>query len=101
MAVDMKKSGKMNQVSVVRLNENGHLSAITIDRETSGQPGFYMALQNMHLQADDLIIVPESSRYQAIRYLNDSLGAINQILTPYFQYRLLDEISRRNDFLFD
>lgn len=96
-AGDMKKSAKMDKVSIVRLNESGHLVAITIDGETSGQPGFYMALQNMPLQADDLIIVPESIRYQIIRQLNDSLGAINQILNPYFQYRILEEITRQND----
>lgn len=98
-AGDMKKSGKLNKVSVVRLNENGHLMSITIEAEASGQPGFYMALQNMPLQSGDLILVPESIRYQGIRALNDSLGAINQILTPYFQYRLLEEVIRRNDAL--
>ena len=98
-AGDMRKSGKMDKVSIIRLNEEGYLTAITVDSETSGQPGFYMALQNISLRADDLIIVPESKRYQAIRLLNDSLGAVNQILTPYFQYRMLSEITRRNDFL--
>lgn len=90
-AGDMLKSGKMNYVSVIRLNEEGYLTAMTIENETSGQPGFYMALQNMPLQADDLVIVPESMRYQLIRQLNDSVGAINQILTPYFQYSLLKQ----------
>jgi len=99
-AGDMQKSAKMNKVSIVRLNESGHLTAITIDGEASGQPGFYMALQNMPLQADDLVIVPESIRYQVIRQLNDSLGAINQILTPYFQYRILEEFTRQNDLIF-
>ena len=98
-AGDMKKSARRNKVSVVRLDDQGHLMAITIDGEASGQPGFYMALQNMPLQADDLVIVPESIRYQFIRQLNDSLGAINQILNPYFQYRILEEITRQNDFL--
>jgi polysaccharide export outer membrane protein len=96
-AGDMKKSGKMGKVSVIRLDEDGHLMAITIETEASGQPGFYMALQNFPLQADDLLIVPESWRYQIIRQLNDSVGAINQILTPYFQYEMLSEIVRRND----
>jgi len=96
-AGDMKKSGKLSKVSIVRLDESGHLTAITIDAEASGQPGFYMALQNMPMQADDLVIVPESLRFQLIRQLNDSVGAINQILTPYFQFQLLDEIARRND----
>ena len=98
-AGDMNKSGKRNKVSVVRLDESGYLTAITIEAEASGQPGFYMAMQNFPLQADDLVIVQESLRYQVIRQLNDSVGAINQILTPYFQFRLLDEIARRNDAL--
>jgi len=89
---DMLKSGKMNRVSIIRLNESGQLTAINIDAEASGQPGFYMALQNMPLQSDDLVFVPESIRYQAIRQLNDSVGAINQILTPYFQFRLLEQL---------
>jgi len=96
---DMKKSGKMNKVSVVRLDESGYLTAITIEAEASGQPGFYMALQNFPLQADDLVIVPESLRYQLIRQITDSLAALNQILAPYFQYRLLEEISKRNDLI--
>jgi polysaccharide export outer membrane protein len=95
----MQMSGKLSEVSVVRLDENGHLVAITIEEDTSGQPGLYMALQNFPLQADDLIIVPESLRHQFVRRLNESVGAINQILTPYFQYRLLEEIIRRNDAL--
>ncbi len=96
---DMLISGKLDEVSVVRLDENGHLVAITIQENTSGQPGLYMALQNFPLQADDLVIVPESLRHQFVRRLNESVGAINQILTPYFQFRLLDEIVRRNDAL--
>lgn len=99
-AGDRKHSSKIEHVSIIRLDNEGYLTAITVDASASGQPGRYMALANMPLQADDLIILPESRRYQIIRHLNDSLGAINQILTPYFQYRLLEEVVRRNDALF-
>lgn len=98
-AGDRKPSAKFEEVSIIRLDDDGYLTAITVDAQATGQPGPYMALANMPLQADDLIIVPESLRYQVIRHLNDSLGAINQILTPYFQYRLLEEVVRRNDAL--
>ena len=47
----------------------------------------------MVLQPGDLIIVPESGRSEFVRAVNDfvttPVGALNQLLTPYYQFKLL------------
>jgi hypothetical protein len=44
-----------------------------------------MALQNMPLQPNDVILVPESGRSQLMRILQD----INTALSPYYLVRAL------------
>ena len=75
-------------VSVIRLNAEGYLEAITADTSGLNQPGAYMALQNIPLVANDLVVVPESYRAQSLRALSD----FNLLLTPYFQYRVIHDV---------
>ena len=91
-----KKTAAIDSITVIRLNNEGFLEAIMIEKTASKQPAFIMALHNMPLQADDLIVVPESWRAQFVRGVNDfmitPLSGINQTLMPYFQFRLIKEI---------
>lgn len=86
----------LSRVSIIRLDDTGHLRAYAVQRHEHSQPALYMALQNMPLQADDLIFVPESKRSQAGRAVQDfvtiPLSALNLMLTPYFQYRIIESV---------
>ncbi len=84
----VNKGGDLYSVSIIRLNEKGLLEAITVQSESYSQPDVYMALQNMALRPNDLILVPESYRGQILRVLTD----INTLLLPYFQYRVLQSL---------
>ncbi len=93
----MKRTAAMDQVAIIRLEEDGHIHARVVENHDEGQPAFYMALQSFMLQADDLILVPESKRSQFVRlvedFINTPAGGINQLLTPYFQFTLISEIA--------
>ena len=100
MAGSVLDSADLSQVSVIRLDDDGYLRAHTIEAQQRAQPALYMALQNVALQADDLIFVPESDRsiaVQAIRdFITTPMGAFNQMLTPYYQVRIIQEIEANN-----
>lgn len=84
------KSGDLFAVAIIRLNKQGLLESHTVKTEGYSQPQVYMALQNMPLAANDLVLVPESYRGQFLRLLTD----VNTILAPYFQFRILEAITR-------
>lgn len=91
----MRMSAAKGSIAIVRLDEEGRLVAHVVKPSQSGQPAFYMVLQSIMLQPDDLIIVPESNRSQFVRFIQDfvttPLGGLNSLITPYFQLRLIDE----------
>jgi polysaccharide export outer membrane protein len=93
MVGGFRKSGAVDDVVIIRLNESGHLQAIPITRVSGGQPGAYMALKLARLEADDLIFVPENYRSQFSRgmddFVNKPLSGLNSILAPYFYFRVL------------
>ena len=97
---NVNRSADLSQVSVIRLDDSGYLQAHTVEAHENAQPALYMALQNMALQADDLVFVPESDRSRALRNIQDfittPIGALNQILTPYYQVRIIQEIEDNN-----
>ena len=84
----VNKGGDLYNVSIIRLNDKGFLEAISVQTENYNQPDVYMALQNMALRPNDLIVVPESYRGQILRVLTD----INTLMLPYFQYRVLQSL---------
>lgn len=88
----MNVAAAQKRVSIIRLSEEGKLQAIQIDAPP-GQPGSYMALQAMPLMPDDLIVVPESDQSQADRliatYVTGPATAVNAVLSPYLQFRLI------------
>jgi polysaccharide export outer membrane protein len=81
------KTADLSSLSIVRLNKTGLLEAHTVKADGLNQPELYMALHNMPLLANDLVFVPESYRNQVMRLVND----VNQILFPYYQYRILQQ----------
>jgi polysaccharide export outer membrane protein len=93
------RSASMKGVAVVRLDKDGYLTARVVERGRGGKAGFYASLQQIVLQPNDMIIVPESGRSQFTRFVQDfintPLGGVNQVLSPYFQFRVLREVERQ------
>lgn len=85
----VSRGAELFSVSIVRLGKNGLLEAHTVQTEGYSQPDVYMALQNVALMPNDLIVVPESYRSQFIRGVAD----FNTLILPYFQFRLLQEVT--------
>ena len=90
------RTGDMENIAVIRLHEDGKLRANTLDEKGLGQSGLLLAMQNTPLLPEDLVFVPEGGRSQFNRAVQDFVtapfGAINQILSPYLQYRLIETI---------
>ena len=84
------------KIALVRLGDDGILRMHLMNGKIDGPVGPYLQYQNTPLKADDLIIVPENMRSQVGRFLTDfivePLAAVNSIVTPYFQFRLIDAI---------
>jgi protein involved in polysaccharide export with SLBB domain len=97
IAGGVTRDAALRDVALIRLNEDGHLKMISLKNEVGGQLGPYLAYQNTPLQPDDLILVPESARSIAGRFITDfitePLSAVNMILTPYFQFKLISNIN--------
>jgi len=92
------RAGSQTQVALVRLESDGFLTGRALKAIDNGDTAFFVALQQMVLQPGDLIIVPESGRSQFVRALNDfvttPLNALNQVLAPYYQFKLFSLIKR-------
>ena len=98
-AGDFTQRAEPKEVALIRLSEEGRLRAYTITDNTEGQPAPYVALHGVALQADDLIVVPESGRSEFVRFVTDfvntPLSGVNSVLTPYFQFKLIEVIERQ------
>jgi polysaccharide export outer membrane protein len=94
------RSASFGGVAVIRLDKSGYLNATVIPVQNGGAAGFYAALALVLLQPNDIIVAPESTRSQFTRfiqdYLNGPLSGINQILNPYFQLRVLQDVAKQN-----
>jgi len=96
----MTHSAARNSIALVRLNDDGRISAYKICEDGQdgheGQPYYYMAMQNTLLQADDIIIVPEGYQTQFQRFVSDwintPLNGLNSILNPYFQFKIINNL---------
>lgn len=89
MAGGFLRSGAENDVTIVRLSKDGYLRAIPIEVEAGGQPGPYLAFALTQLEPDDVVFVPEHSRAQVVRFLNDFVLPPMQILLNYRFYESL------------
>ena len=91
------RTGSQKKVALIRLADDGYLTGQVINGEGTGDTAYFLALQQMILQPGDLIIVPESGRSEFVSAITDfvttPLGAINQVLSPYYEFRLLSIIT--------
>ena len=90
------RAAAIHEIALIRLDPDGRLAAHIIERRAAGQPGAYLSMQAVTLQAGDMILVPESNRSQFSRFVQDfintPLSGANQLFTPYIQLRLLEQI---------
>lgn len=82
------KTASLSTVAIIRLNDKGLMEAHTVKADGYSQPEIYMALNNMLLMPNDLVMVPESYRGQIMRVIQD----LNTAFTPYFQIQLLQQV---------
>jgi polysaccharide export outer membrane protein len=91
-ASDATPNASIENVSVIRINKEGFLEAHFI--ETQGlqpsQPDVYLALSNMTLQTNDVVLVPESNRSQLLRTLQD----VNTALSPLFNVLIVRAVTK-------
>ena len=82
---------------LIRLQDDGRLAAIPLYSQRGGDAAEYLTLEGTLLQADDILVVPESSRSQFTRFVDDfinkPLSGVNSILGTYVNYKLAQELS--------
>ena len=92
------RSAALDNVAVVRLEDDGVLAGYILKRENSGETAFYMTLAGMSLKPGDMVIVPESGRSQFVRfiqdYINTPLSGVNNAIAPYLQYETLRLVNK-------
>ncbi len=90
------RSAAFDNVAVIHLEADGTLTGTLVQRPDSGETAFYMALTNMPLANGDLVVVPESTRSQAVRFIQDfistPLTGVSAGLTPYADLKLISAI---------
>ncbi|BAV64965.1 polysaccharide biosynthesis/export family protein [Sphingobium cloacae] len=98
LAGDLGKAAAHGNVALIRLDDAGHLTAHILHTQAKGHAGLLFTLQNLPLQPDDVIVVQESGAARFGRfiqnYVNAPLGGLTQLIAPYVQLRLLQEINR-------
>jgi polysaccharide export outer membrane protein len=94
MAGGAKRSGQVDNVSIIRLGEDGIVRAIPLQASNDGQPSPYLAMSIAQLQPDDIIFVPETGRSEVLRFLDDFVGRplqyVNIIGNTVLSYRIID-----------
>ncbi|WP_420143099.1 polysaccharide biosynthesis/export family protein [Sphingobium sp.] len=98
MAGDANKSAALSNVALIRLEDDGHIAAHILHGGGHGHAGMLLTLQNVPLRPGDLLVVQESGGARFARflqtYVNAPLGGLTQLMAPYVQLRLLQEIDR-------
>lgn len=81
---------------LVRLGEDGRLSATPLRSEKTGAAAAYLTLESTLLRADDILVVPESARSHFGRFVDDfinkPLSGLNSILGLYVNYKLTEQL---------
>ena len=99
LAGGFRRTAAEREVAIIRLTDDGHVEAITVSTPPNGQPGPYMALRGVLLQADDIVFVPESGRSQMARFLDDfvnrPLQGINALVGTYVNFRLVTVLAKQ------
>jgi len=82
MSGDATHAASAENISVLRINQDGFLESRSIGLEKNyfpSQPEIYMALSNITLQSNDVVLVPESDRSQIFRGLQDLSVALSPL----------------------
>lgn len=86
---------------LIRLLEDGHMAAIPLRPSKSGDAAAYLTLEATLLRADDIIVVPESSRSKFVRliddFVNKPLSGLNSMLGLYVNYKLTEQLDASID----
>jgi polysaccharide export outer membrane protein len=94
LAGGLLRSAASRDIAIIRLNEEGYLQAIALTVGLDGQPGPYVALASLPLEADDIIFVPERGRSQIARFLDDfvtrPLLGVSALTSVVVNFRLLE-----------
>jgi polysaccharide export outer membrane protein len=92
-----RRSADTELVTIVRLRDDGYLEAIAAGGQIEGDAGRFMGLQMAPLQADDIIIVPESGRSQFSRFLEDFVNrpliGLTSVFGTYVNWIWLRELA--------
>ena len=87
------RSGARDDVSIIRLGEDGVLRAVPVAVAGDAQPDAYLALSSSVLQEDDIIFVPETKRSEAMRFIDDfiarPLSSISALTNVYLSYKVV------------
>lgn len=90
------RTASMSKVAVIRLGDDGYLTGYVMETPNWGESAFYMGMSDMLLKPGDVVVVPESGRSQFARFIQDFINTpssgINNLLSPYFQFRILQQI---------
>ena len=91
-AGDATKNAAAENIQVLRINKDGFLESRSIETNglTPSQPDVYLALSNMTLQTNDVVLVPESGRSQILRTLTD----VNTALSPLFNVLIVRAVTK-------
>ena len=92
------RTASMDNVAVIRLENDGVLTGYIISRKNNGETSFYMAMAATPLKTNDIVVVPESGRSQFVRFIQDfintPLTGVNQIISPIFEYQTIRLVAR-------
>lgn len=97
LAAGLRYSSAVQSVAIIRLESDGLLRAIPLEREFGkSKAAYFMAMRNTPLLSGDLVYVPENNRSRFTRAIQDfittPLTALNQILAPYLQIELIEQL---------
>jgi polysaccharide export outer membrane protein len=94
----LKRSAATRAIAIIRLGDDGFVRAIPVAVPTKEQPAAYMALASLLLQPDDIIFVPESTRSQFSRDLDDFISrplvGINAVIGTYLNFRFVQALTK-------
>lgn len=90
MAGGLIRTSAADEISIIRLGDDGILRAIPVNVPLEGQPASYMSLTATLLQPDDIVFVPESSRSGYTRWMDDFIGRpLTYITSALVSYRII------------
>jgi polysaccharide export outer membrane protein len=93
------RTAGLENVALIRLEDDGTLTGRIIPVNQPGETAFYMMMAATQLKDNDLVVVPESSRSNFVRFVQDFISTpasgANQALSPYFQFEMLNLIAKQ------